>query len=158
MRARDTALLILTFPIALLTAQQPGPTPESRANFFTVDKEIALGNQIASEIRKQTRAIEDAKISEYVDALGQRLARAIPGTKFPFTFNVVAGDSCPTMHEAESLPGGNVFVVCQVGGFWRRGGDSNSIRGFAFRNLQILSCQYRSDCHKRYGCLSDIAR
>jgi hypothetical protein len=71
---------------------------------------MALGKQMASELQRRTRAIEDTRIKEYVDSLGRRVASAIPETKTPFTFTVIADDPCPTAHERGSLPGGYIFV------------------------------------------------
>ena len=56
-------------------------------NFFSVEKEIALGKQLAEEVRRQARMKDDPLIAEYVNRVGQSLARS-SDAKMPFTFQV----------------------------------------------------------------------
>ena len=44
-------------------------------NFYSLEKELALGKQLAAEVQKQARMVEDPLISEYVNRLGQNLVR-----------------------------------------------------------------------------------
>jgi len=74
-------------------------------NLFSVEKEIALGKQLAEEVRRQARLKDDPLISEYVNRVGQNLARN-SDAKMAFTFQVVE-DETPN---AFSLPGGFIFV------------------------------------------------
>jgi len=74
-------------------------------NMFSVEKEIALGKQLAEEVKRQARLKDDPLIAEYVNRVGQNLARN-SDAKMPFTFQVVE-DETPN---AFALPGGFVFV------------------------------------------------
>jgi beta-barrel assembly-enhancing protease len=74
-------------------------------NFFSIEKEIALGKQLAEEVKRQARVNNDPLISEYVNRVGQTLARN-SDAKVPFSFQVVE-DEAPN---AFALPGGFVFV------------------------------------------------
>jgi predicted Zn-dependent protease len=107
---RSARMLILTVPVVSLMAQQPNVLPENRASFYSLEKEMALGKQMASEVHRRTRAIEDTSIEEYVTSLGRRLANAMLESKTPFTFTVITDDACPPTHEPPSLPGGYIFV------------------------------------------------
>jgi beta-barrel assembly-enhancing protease len=104
---RSAALLIAGIS---LMAQQPGGPPGNRADFYSVEKEAALGRQMAEEVRRRTSMIEDPSVLEYVNRLGRRLAVEMLDAKFPFTFSVIADDPCPGTHEPGSLPGGYIFV------------------------------------------------
>jgi predicted Zn-dependent protease len=84
------------------------------ASTLSLEKEAALGRQMASELRRHTTSIEDTGIRENVDRLGQKLAREMPDAKFPFEFAVVADDPCPTTLEPASLPAGYVFVPASL--------------------------------------------
>src|SRR5215510_8531545 len=44
-------------------------------NFISLDKEIAMGRQLAAEIERQVKLIEDPTINEYVNRVGQNLDR-----------------------------------------------------------------------------------
>jgi predicted Zn-dependent protease len=74
-------------------------------NFYSVEKELALGRQLSIEVRKQARVIDDPIVSEYLNRMCQNLARNSDVT-FPVT--------CTLLDSAEinafTLPGGFVFV------------------------------------------------
>src|ERR1022692_290371 len=74
-------------------------------NFHSLEKEMALGKQLAEEVRRQSKIVDDPIISEYVNRIGQNLARN-SDAKVPFTFQVIQGDEV----NAFALPGGYVFV------------------------------------------------
>jgi predicted Zn-dependent protease len=74
-------------------------------NFYSVEKEIALGKQLAEEVSRQAKIDRDPVLSEFVNRIGQNLVRN-SDAKVPFTFQVVDDDS----PNAFALPGGFVFV------------------------------------------------
>jgi len=74
-------------------------------NFISFDKEIAMGRQLAAEIERQVKLIEDPTINEYVNRVGQNLVRN-SDAKVPFTIKVVESDEI----NAFALPGGFFYV------------------------------------------------
>jgi len=74
-------------------------------NFYSIEKEMALGQQLAIEVEKQAKMVDDAIVGEYVNRLGQNLARN-SDAKMPITFKLIDSDSV----NAFTLPGGHVFV------------------------------------------------
>lgn len=77
----------------------------SGINFYSIQKEIALGKQLAEEVRKQSKLVDDPIVGEYINRIGQNLVRNSDAT-VPFTFQVVQGDQL----NAFAFPGGFVFV------------------------------------------------
>jgi predicted Zn-dependent protease len=77
----------------------------SGINFYSIEKEIALGKQLAEEVRRQSKLLDDPTVSEYINRVGQNLVRNSDAT-VPFTFQVVEGDQL----NAFAFPGGFVFV------------------------------------------------
>jgi predicted Zn-dependent protease len=75
-------------------------------NLFSPEQDIELGEASAEEIRRQVVVLEDERTSRYVQRLGERVAAAAPGYKFPYKFVVVASPEV----NAFALPGGYVFV------------------------------------------------
>src|SRR5450631_116847 len=61
-------------------------------NLYSLEKEIALGKQLAAEVRRQAKVVEDPLISEYINRIGQNLARNSDAI-VPFTFQVIEGES-----------------------------------------------------------------
>ncbi len=74
-------------------------------NFYSLEKEIALGKQMAQEVERQAKIVDDPVIAEYVNRLGQNLVRN-SDAKVPFTIKVVDSDEV----NAFALPGGFFFV------------------------------------------------
>ncbi len=77
----------------------------SGVNFYSLEKEIALGKQLAQEIQQQARIIDDPIIAEYINRVGQNLVRN-SDAKVPFTIKVLDTEE----PNALSLPGGFFFV------------------------------------------------
>ncbi len=74
-------------------------------NFYSIEKEMALGKQLAEEVERQSRVVDDPVVSEYVNRLGQNLVRN-SDAKVPFTIKVLDSDEV----NAFALPGGYLFV------------------------------------------------
>src|SRR5215467_7061885 len=74
-------------------------------NFFSLEKEIALGKQLAQEVERQAKIIDDPIIAEYVNRVGQNLVRN-SDAKVPFTIKVLDSEEV----NAFALPGGFFFV------------------------------------------------
>jgi beta-barrel assembly-enhancing protease len=74
-------------------------------NFYSLEKEIALGRQLAAEVERQAKVITDPIIAEYVSRVGQNLVRN-SDAKVPFTIKVLDSEEV----NAFALPGGFFFV------------------------------------------------
>src|SRR2546427_558708 len=74
-------------------------------NFYSLEKEIALGKQLAQEVERQAKIIDDPVIAEYVNRVGQNLVRN-SDAKVPFTIKVIDSEEI----NAFALPGGFFFV------------------------------------------------
>ena len=76
-----------------------------KVNFYSLEKEIALGKQLAQQVQQQSKVINDPVVSEYVNRLGQNIVRN-SDAKVPFTIKVIED---PVVN-AFALPGGFFFV------------------------------------------------
>ncbi len=74
-------------------------------NFYSIEKEIALGKGLAQDVERQAKIIDDPIIAEYVNRLGQNLVRN-SDAKVPFTIKVIDTEEV----NAFALPGGFFFV------------------------------------------------
>src|SRR6202789_2753251 len=77
----------------------------SGVNFYSLEKEIALGKQLAQEVERQAKIIDDPVIAEYVNRVGQNIVRN-SDAKVPFTVKVLDTEEV----NAFALPGGFFFV------------------------------------------------
>ena len=74
-------------------------------NFYSLEKEIGLGKQLAQEVEREAKVIDDPVIAEYVNRVGQNLVRN-SDAKVPFTIKVLDSEEV----NAFALPGGFFFV------------------------------------------------
>jgi len=79
--------------------------PGRGVNFYSLEREVELGRQMAAEVDRQARFLDDPVVSEYVNRLSQNLVRN-SDARVPFTVRVI--DS--TEVNAFALPGGFLFV------------------------------------------------
>jgi predicted Zn-dependent protease len=101
-----------------LSAQEPKPLDAKKdpdqigtrdvskgINFYSLEKELALGKQMSLQVEKQFKLIEDKGITEYVNRLAQKLA-VHSDAKIPITVKVIEGDE----PDAMTIPGGLIYV------------------------------------------------
>ena len=74
-------------------------------NFYSIEREVALGKQFAQEIERSVKLVDDPVVNEYVNRVGQRLVRN-SDAKVPFTIKVIESDQL----NAFALPGGFFYV------------------------------------------------
>jgi len=76
-----------------------------KLNFYSIEKEEALGRELAQQVEHQAKLISDPVITEYVNRIGQTLVRH-SDAKVPFTIKVVDDEQV----NAFALPGGFFYV------------------------------------------------
>ena len=74
-------------------------------NFYSLEHEIALGKQLAQEVERSAKFIDDPVVTEYVNRVGQNLVRN-SDAQVPFSIKVIDSDTI----NAFALPGGFFFV------------------------------------------------
>ncbi|MGA2510111.1 MAG: M48 family metalloprotease [Candidatus Acidiferrales bacterium] len=74
-------------------------------DFYSLEHEIALGKQLAQEVDKSAKFIDDPVVNEYVNRVGQNLVRN-SDARVPFTIKVIDSD----VVNAFALPGGFFYV------------------------------------------------
>jgi predicted Zn-dependent protease len=110
-RAASLALVFLTAFAVMAKDKKKDPEEIGNrdvgkgVNFYSIEKEIALGKQLAQEVERQARIVDDPVIAEYVNRVGQNLVRN-SDAKVPFTIKVIDAEEI----NAFALPGGFFFV------------------------------------------------
>ncbi|HVA63305.1 MAG TPA: M48 family metalloprotease, partial [Terriglobales bacterium] len=77
----------------------------SGLDFYSQQKEIALGRGMEQQVLQDSKVITDPVVNEYINRLAQNLVRN-SDAKVPFTVHVLQDDSI----NAFALPGGFFFV------------------------------------------------
>jgi predicted Zn-dependent protease len=123
---RNTTALILTFALAATSAfaqstdkskQKPlddknnplligkRDINKGQLEFYSLEREVAIGRQLAAEVDRSSQIINDPVISEYVNRIAQNLVLH-SDSKVPFTIKVIDSDEV----NAFALPGGFLYV------------------------------------------------
>ena len=74
-------------------------------NWYTLDAQVRMGQEFARQVEQTSHLITDPVINEYVNRVGQNLARN-SDTRLPFTIKIIDVEE----PNAFALPGGYMFV------------------------------------------------
>jgi len=75
------------------------------ANLYSIEREIALGKQLAQEVERSSKMIRDPVVSEYLDRLAQDIAKN-SDAKLPVNVRITDSNEI----NAFTLPGGYQYV------------------------------------------------
>jgi len=79
-------------------------------NFYSIDKEIAMGRQLSAEYERTVKLYENADVNEFVNRLGQNIVLNSDARRLPVTFRVVDSSDL----DAKGFPGGFVYVTTET--------------------------------------------
>jgi Zn-dependent protease with chaperone function len=106
--SRVLPALLLAAAIANPAWAQTKITPDK--NSYSVADDVKLGREAADEARKQLPMLNDGRVDDYVESIGERLADGIPGelrhAGFRYSFDVINQKEI----NAFALPGGPMFL------------------------------------------------
>ena len=92
--------LVLSLVAVQVFAQQD-------VNFYSTEKEKALGRQCAGEVRKHSQPLADPGITAFVNRIGEELVGQLKTRRFDCTFATIQSAEWT---EPLALPGGYIFV------------------------------------------------
>lgn len=97
----NALLGLLTLPLLALPllAQQA-------VNVYSLEKERALGRQLAVEVLRQSKPLDDAGVDAYVKRVGGRLVAYLPETSGVYSFAVILTEAT----EPIPFPGGEILI------------------------------------------------
>ncbi|HEX2120779.1 MAG TPA: M48 family metallopeptidase [Thermoanaerobaculia bacterium] len=75
-------------------------------NLFSAQQDVEIGAQSAAEAERQLPILRDADVEQYVNNIGQKLARNAGGPQFQYRFRVVNASDI----NAFALPGGFIYI------------------------------------------------
>jgi predicted Zn-dependent protease len=117
-------------------------------NFYSIEKEIALGKQLAEEVARQSKLNADPIVGEFVNRLGQNIVRN-SDAKLPFTFRVVEDD----VPNAFALPGGFIFVNT---GMIKLASEEDELAGAMAHEIAHVAARHMT-CQATKGQIAGVA-
>ena len=107
-------------------------------SIVSVSQEIEIGREENAQVRKQTAELRDAQVTGYITRIGQRLAKAAPGAKYPYSFQVADYREI----NAFSLPGGPVWINC---GVLQVAGNESQVAGVLAHEIAHIAQRHAAD-------------
>ena len=89
-----------------LTGNIFGPLSALETTSLLLQGESAIGEVSVSQIRQQVPLLEDERVTEYVNQIGQKVAAASGREEFDYEFYIIMDDTL----NAFALPGGKIFI------------------------------------------------
>jgi predicted Zn-dependent protease len=117
-------------------------------NWFSIEKEIALGKSLAQEVERSSKMIDDPVVTEYVNRVGQNLVRN-SDAKVPFTIKVIDSDEV----NAFALPGGFFYVNS---GLVLRAQEESELAGVMAHEISHVTARHGT-CQATKGELMQLA-
>ena len=107
---RHTTAAVLAVFVASLTLADAQTKVTAPSNKYSVADDVKLGREAAAEVRKEMPMLTDDRVDDYIERIGERLARNVPAefqhNEFRYTFDVVNLAEI----NAFALPGGPMFA------------------------------------------------
>ena len=116
-------------------------------NWFSLEKEIALGKSLAQEVERSSKLIDDPVVTEYVNRVGQNLVRN-SDAKVPFTIKVIDSDEV----NAFALPGGFFYVNS---GLVLRAQEESELAGVMSHEISHVTARHGT-CQATKGELTQL--
>ena len=117
-------------------------------NFYSLEKEMALGKQLAQEVTREAKVNSDPMLAEFINRLGQNLVRN-SDAKVPFTFQVIEGEA----PNAFALPGGYVFIYT---GLLDLATEEDELAGAMAHEIAHVAARHMT-CRATKGEIANIA-
>lgn len=102
-------LLLISVGLCFLAGCAANPiTGEDELMFFPEQQDVAMGDQYAPEVEKKLKGrIADQNVQNYIDSVGQKIAKISHRPEFYYHFVAVNDKSI----NAITLPGGHIFIT-----------------------------------------------
>jgi predicted Zn-dependent protease len=89
-----------------LTGNLFGPLSAIQTTALLLRGESGVGERISKQVQRRAEMVEDRIVLDYVNELGQKLAKAAGRNDFQYEFHVILDDNL----NAFALPGGKIFI------------------------------------------------
>ncbi len=102
-------VVMLVLGVAHSQTREPG----QGVNFYSKEKEIALGRQLAQQFRQKTTLVDSVSVNDYVQRVGANLAAQFPGG-WTYRIETIREDQGGATHEPVAFPAGFIFVPADL--------------------------------------------
>jgi predicted Zn-dependent protease len=112
-------------------------------NMLTTQEEVEIGTQMAAQVEKQAKTLDDSVIQQYVRNIGQRLAQYAPRQDVSYIFTVIDD---PDAMNAFALPGGHLYIFT---GLLRFADNEAELAGVMAHEIAHVALQHHGQAISR---------
>jgi predicted Zn-dependent protease len=110
-------------------------------NLISLEKEIALGRQLAQVVERSSKLLDDPEVGEYINRLGQDLVRN-SDARVPFIIKVIDSDEI----NALALPGGFFYVNT---GLILAAGEESELAGVMAHEIAHVAARHGTEQYSK---------
>jgi predicted Zn-dependent protease len=110
-------------------------------NLISLEKEIALGRQLAQQVERSSKLLDDPEVGEYINRLGQNLVRN-SDARVPFVIKVIDSDEI----NALALPGGFFYVNT---GLILAAGEESELAGVMAHEIAHVAARHGTEQYSK---------
>ncbi|MCC7242565.1 MAG: M48 family metalloprotease [Acidobacteria bacterium] len=133
------ALLVTTVVAACATNPVTG---KREFNLMSEAEELAIGQQVDAEVRREMGVYQDTDLQRYVSDIGMRLARDSHRPNLPWTFTVVDNAAI----NAFAVPGGYVYITRGILPYL---GDESELAGVLGHEIGHVTARHAAQQYSR---------
>ena len=147
---RYTVPLALVLMVAPLLACASSGVNKGQFNLLSIEDEWQLGNQLAADLARQLRLVDDPVAQEYVESVGRRVVAQSEMANLPWHFHIVADPEV----NAFTIPGGHVYVNT---GLIKNAATASQLAGVMAHEISHVLARHSTEQLSRQYGLSVIA-
>ena len=130
---RTLPLLLIVIATAIACVTNPA-TGQRQFNLLSESDEVALGKQSDAQIRQEMGVYGDQALQEYVNRVGQAMAKTSHRPQLPWTFAVVDASAI----NAFALPGGYIYLTRGILPFLRDEAEMANVLGHEIAHVTAM--------------------
>ena len=130
---RTLPLLLIVIATAFACVTNPA-TGQRQFNLLSESDEVALGKQSDAQIRQEMGVYGDQALQEYVNRVGQAMAKTSHRPQLPWTFAVVDASA----FNAFALPGGYIYLTRGILPFLRDEAEMANVLGHEIAHVTAM--------------------
>ena len=145
--------IALTIPLSLYSQKTPKQADvRVQSTSLTRDQELQIGKQFAGEVEREMEVIHNTEIEQWLNQIGQSLAKTPQANAYPYYFKLVNDDSI----NAFALPGGPMYVHT---GLLKAADSEGEVAGVLAHEMSHVALRHGAaqiTKQQRYGMLFQV--
>ncbi|HEV2485599.1 MAG TPA: M48 family metallopeptidase [Terracidiphilus sp.] len=146
-------VIALCVPLSLYSQKVPKQADVRVQNTsLSRDQEIEIGKQYASQVEREVEVIHNPEVEQWLNQIGQNLARTPQANAYPYYFKLVNDDSI----NAFALPGGPMYVNT---GLLKAADSEGEVAGVLAHEMSHVALRHGAaqiTKQQRYGMLFQV--